>query len=118
LAGLNGERIAATPENTGVVNYQHDWPVADGKLSLQADSKISSSYFASVANRGANDYGFQKAYTRSDASLIYQAAKFYTVSAWVKNIENKAQLQYGDFPLSRIVVNFPRTYGLNVNLHF
>jgi outer membrane receptor protein involved in Fe transport len=65
-----------------------------------------------------NSYGFQKAYTRSDASLAYQAAKVWTVSAWVKNIENKAQLQYGDFPLSRVIVNFPRTYGLNLSLKF
>jgi iron complex outermembrane recepter protein len=118
LSGLSGGRIAATPENTGVLNYQHDWLLGDGKLSAQADSKFSSSYFASVNNRTVNTYGFQKAYTRSDASLVYQAAKIWTVSAWVKNIENKAQLQYGDFPLSRVIVNFPRTYGLNLSLKF
>jgi iron complex outermembrane receptor protein len=118
LSGLNGERIAATPENTEVVNYQHDWQLGGGKLSAQADSKISSSYFSSVNNRTVNSYGFQKAYTRSDASLVYQAAKLWSVSGWVKNLENKAQLQYGDFPLSRVVVNFPRTYGVNVSLRF
>jgi hypothetical protein len=36
----------------------------------------------------------------------------------VKNIENKTQLQYGDFPLSRVIVNFPRTYGLDISLRF
>jgi len=118
LAGLNGERIAATPENTGVVDYQHDWSLGGGTLSAQADSKFSSSYFASVNNRGANSYGFQKAYSRSDASLVYRAARIYSVSLWVKNIENKAQLQYGDYPLSRIVINFPRTYGASVGLRF
>ncbi|MGB6307613.1 MAG: TonB-dependent receptor [Steroidobacteraceae bacterium] len=118
LTGLNGERVAATPENSGVVGYDHDWALGDGKLSLQANSKISGQYFTSVGSRGTNDYGTQKAYTRSDASLIYRAAKLYSVSAWVKNIEDKAQLQYGDYPLSRVVINTPRTYGLNVNLHF
>jgi iron complex outermembrane receptor protein len=118
LAGLNGERIAATPENTGAVNYQHDWTLGAGLLSIQADSKFSSSYFASVNNRGANTYGFQKAYTRSDASLVYKAARFYSVSLWAKNLENKAQLQYGDYPLSRVVINFPRTYGASVALRF
>jgi iron complex outermembrane receptor protein len=104
LSGLNGERIAATPENTGVLNYQHDWLLGGAKLSAQVDSKISSSYFASVNNRAVNTYGFQKGYTR--------------VSAWVKNIEDKAQYQYGDFPLSRVIVNFPRTYGLSLSLKF
>jgi iron complex outermembrane receptor protein len=118
LYGLNGARIAATPENTGVLNYQHDWLFGGGKLSAQADSKFSSSYYASVNNRTVNSYGLQNAYTRSDASLVYQAAKLWSVSGWVKNIENKTQLQYGDFPLSRVIVNFPRTYGLNVSLRF
>jgi iron complex outermembrane recepter protein len=118
LSGLNGARIAATPENTGVINYQHDWRLAGGRLSAQADAKFSSSYYASVNNRTVNSYGFQQAYTRSDASLVYQAARLWSVSAWVKNIENKAQLQYGDFPLSRVIVNFPRTYGLNASLRF
>jgi iron complex outermembrane receptor protein len=118
LSGLNGERIAATPENTGVLNYQHDWILGGAKLSAQVDSKISSSYYASVNNRAVNTYGFQKGYTRSDASLVYQAATIWSVSAWVKNIEDKAQYQYGDFPLSRVIVNFPRTYGLNLSLKF
>lgn len=118
LANLDGTQIAATPEDTAVLNYQHDWPLAGGVLTAQADSKWSSSYYANVNNRGVNPYGFQSAYTRSDASLAYQAAKIWGVSAWVKNIENKAQQQYGDFPLNRIMVNFPRTYGLNVSLRF
>jgi iron complex outermembrane recepter protein len=118
LAGLNGERIAATPENTAILNYQHDWLLAGGKLSAQADTKLSSSYFSSVNNRTVNSYGFQPAYTRSDASVVYQAAKLWSVSGWVKNLENKGQLQYGDFPLSRVVVNFPRTYGFNASLRF
>jgi iron complex outermembrane recepter protein len=118
LSGLDGARIAATPENTEVINYQHDWLLGGGKLSAQADAKISSSYFSSVNNRTVNSYGFQKAYTRSDASLVYQAEKVWGVSLWVKNIENKAQLQYGDFPLSRVMINFPRTYGVNASLRF
>jgi iron complex outermembrane receptor protein len=101
-----------------VVDYQHDWALGGGTFSAQADSKFSSSYFASVNNRGANSYGFQKAYSRSDASLVYRAARIYSVSLWIKNIENKAQLQYGDYPLSRIVINFPRTYGASVGLRF
>ena len=118
LAGLNGARIAATPENTGMINYQHDWLLGGGKLSAQADSKFSSAYYASVNNRTVNSYGLQRAYTRSDASLMYQGAKIWRVSGWVKNIENKGQLQYGDFPLSRVIVNFPRTYGATVSLRF
>jgi iron complex outermembrane recepter protein len=118
LSALNGERIAATPENTGFFNYQHDWKFSGGKLSAQADSKVSSSYFASVNNRGSNAYGFQKAYTRSDASIIWEGPSFYSVTLWVKNLENKAQVEYGDDPLNRIVVSFPRTYGANLNLRF
>lgn len=40
------------------------------------------------------------------------------MSLWVKNIENHAQLQFGDFPLNRNIINSPRTYGGNVMLKF
>lgn len=118
LAGLNGARIAATPEDVEVLSYQHDWTLFNGTLTAQADSKLSSAYFSSVNNRTVNSYGYQPAYTRSDASLMYQAPRIWGVSLWVKNLENKAQLQFGDFPLSRVMINFPRTYGLNVMLRF
>jgi hypothetical protein len=36
---------------------------------------------------------------------MYQAARYYSVTAWVTNLENKAQVQYGDYPLSRVVIN-------------
>ncbi len=117
LSGLSGEAIAMTPRNTVVGNYQHDWRLGSGTLEAQIDSKWSSSYWASVSNRASSAYGFQQSYTRSDASLTYRQGVF-SVGAWIKNIENKAQLQFGDFPLNREVINFPRTFGVNVSVKF
>jgi len=117
LQRLNGQPIAMTPEDTAILNYEHDWLFASGKVAAQVDSKWSSSYLATVNNR-ASAYGFQKAYSRSDASLAYDANSHWSLTAWVKNIENKAQTQEGDYPLNRVFINFPRTYGVNLGLKF
>ena len=63
----------------------------------------------------------QSGYTRSDASLGWESSGKtvqWSATGWVKNIENKAQIQFGDFPLNRLVVNFPRTYGLSLSVKF
>jgi iron complex outermembrane recepter protein len=117
LVALNGEQIAATPKSTLMLNYEHYWTLAGGRLGFQVNSKWSSSYDSSVSNRGSRPFAFQKAYTRSDASLTYDTGR-WTIGAWVKNIENKAQLQFGDFPLNRNVVNFPRTLGASLSAKF
>jgi iron complex outermembrane receptor protein len=118
LAGLSGEPMAATPRWTAVPSYSHSFPVGDGLLTVDLDSKLSSSYWTSVNNRGSRPDSFQSAYTRSDASLIFDSGRFWSVSLWVKNIEDHAQIQFGDFPLNRNVINFPRTYGGNFSLRF
>jgi iron complex outermembrane receptor protein len=115
---LNGKVIAATPKSTAMLSYSHDWQLGTGKLTAQVNTKLSSSYDGSVNNRGFRPGAFQKAYNRSDASLVYEAASTWSVSAWVKNIENKAQIQFGDFPLNRNVISFPRTFGANLSLSF
>jgi iron complex outermembrane receptor protein len=115
---LNGKVIAATPKSTGTINYEHDWTLGSGTLTAQVSTKLSSSYDGSVNNRGFRPGAFQKAYSRSDASLVYDNAGKWSVSAWVKNIENKAQIQFGDFPLNRNVISFPRTVGANLSVTF
>jgi iron complex outermembrane receptor protein len=117
LVSLDGETMAATPENTETASYLHSWDVTSGKITAQVDTKISSSYYSSVNNRG-NWYSYQAPYTRSDASLMYEASKLWRVSLWIKNIEDKAQLGFGDFPLNRIFITDPRTYGVNLSATF
>ncbi|MFT3905917.1 MAG: TonB-dependent receptor [Steroidobacteraceae bacterium] len=118
LIGLDGQRMAFTPEHTVMVDYEHDWSVAGGTLTAQANTKLSSSYWGSVSNRASRPDSFQKGYTRSDASLSYASSGIWTTTLWVKNIEDKAQIQFGDFPLNRNVVSYPRTFGLSVGLKF
>jgi len=118
LAGLSGEPMAATPRWTAVPSYAHSFPLGKGLLTIDLDSKLSSSYWTSVNNRGSRPDSFQSGYTRSDASLLFDSGSSWSVSLWVKNIENHAQIQFGDFPLNRNVINFPRTYGGNVMLRF
>ncbi len=118
LAGLSGESMAATPMRTVMVNYAHSWNFGEARLTAQIDTKLSSSYWASVNNRATRPESFQKSYSRSDASLVYDSGKTWTLSVWVKNIEDEAQIQFGDFPLNRNVINFPRTYGSNLSLKF
>ena len=115
---LDGAEMAFTPKEAVTLDYSHDWSVMGGTLTAQANTKWSSSYWGSVNNRGDRPYSYQKAYTRSDASLVYEAPSIWTASLWVKNIENKAQIQFGDFPLNRNVVSYPRTFGANLSLKF
>ncbi|HTP38398.1 MAG TPA: TonB-dependent receptor [Steroidobacteraceae bacterium] len=116
---LNGAVMANTPKTTGIVGYEHDWFVTGGgKFSARLDSKLSSSYISSVNNRGSRPGSNQAGYTRSDVTLGYEAPKVWQLSLWVKNIENKAQVQFGDFPLNRNVINGPRTFGVNAGFTF
>ncbi|MFT3907528.1 MAG: TonB-dependent receptor [Steroidobacteraceae bacterium] len=118
LVSLNGQPMAMTPRNSATFGYQHDWAVFGGKLSAQANTKLSSSYWASITTRD-NGYSFQKAYTRSDASVTFNSSgDRWSLSGWVKNIEDKAQLQYGEYPLYRAVVNSPRTFGVNASIAY
>jgi iron complex outermembrane receptor protein len=117
LVDLDGARMAATPVHTEFASYQHDWDLSGGKLTAQADSKLSSYYWSSVNNR-ANWYSYQAPYHRSDASLVYASSKKWKTSLWIKNIENEAQLGFGDFPLNRRFITDPRTYGVNYSLIF
>jgi len=111
---LDGQPIASTPKSTGTIGYRHEWALASGTLTAQANSKFSSSYDSSVNNRGFRPGSLQAAYTRTDASLVYDANTWST-SLWVKNIEDKAQIQFGDFPLNRNQISFPRTVGANLS---
>lgn len=117
LVDLDGARMAATPVHTEFASYQHDWEVPGGKLTAQADSKLSSYYWSSVNNR-SNWYSYQAPYHRSDASLVYASNRKWKSSLWIKNIENEAQLGFGDFPLNRRFITDPRTYGVNFSAIF
>lgn len=116
LANLNGQPMASTPQTTGTLGYEHDFLLPVGKLEAQANTKLSQGYWTTVNNR-ALAYAYQDGYTRSDASLTYDSGKRWLVSGWVKNIENKAQAQTA-YPLNRLFISYPRTYGVNVNLNW
>jgi iron complex outermembrane receptor protein len=61
---------------------------------------------------------YQAGYHRSNASLTYSSpAEDWNLSAWVKNIENRAQLTNA-LPFGRVQVNDPRSFGLNVGYKF
>jgi iron complex outermembrane recepter protein len=117
LVDLDDARMAATPVHTEWGSYQHDWDLQGGKLTAQIDSKLSSYYWSSVNNR-TNWYSYQAPYHRSDASLVFASDKKWKGSLWIKNIENEAQLGFGDFPLNRRFITDPRTYGVNYSLIF
>lgn len=90
-----GQPLDRVPEFTATAALTHNFDLGHGaKLKARGLIKYSSSYLISSY---ANAVSFtQSPFTRSDASLTYEAAGArYTVQLFVENIENKLQKTAG-----------------------
>ena len=113
---LEGRQMANSPQTVTTLAYERRWQVGDGNIIASADTRWSSSYYATpeLYLGGAQ----QDSYTRSNAQLRYSAAEErWSVGLWAKNLENKAQSTYV-YPAYRRFVTAPRTYGVNAEVRF
>jgi iron complex outermembrane receptor protein len=121
LAYLNGTAVTNTPARAVNLSYEHTWDLANGAtLAFRGAIKFSDGYRVTLARGmpGGDLNGDQPGYHRSNASLAYSApADKWNLSAWVKNIENRAQLTNA-LPFGRVQVNDPRTLGVNLGYKF
>jgi iron complex outermembrane receptor protein len=134
---FSGKTMDNAPVASGTVSYEHRWPLAaGGDLSLRWDTRFNSGYYKSdlggIGDLGTNSYVHapqqykQDAFTRSNLSLTYAAASGkYDIQAYVRNIENKLQLNSfnpgtnADIDKGSFVrVTAPRTFGIKVALHY
>jgi iron complex outermembrane receptor protein len=118
-----GHRPPFSPEFIIALGYDHTFNLGSaGSLTARLNSTYKSEYYTDFYNY--ND-GRQKAYTQSDVGLDYQpTSKKLTVSAFVRNLENKRPLTYGSFISAGPddVFNWqfgtPRTFGLRISADY
>ena len=122
---LTGTQIVNTPKWSGTIGYEHTFDVYEGSLTLKVQSKLSSGYWPGVNREAATlaggppfVTGWQAGYSNSSAFLTYDyAAKPWSLNFWVKNLENRAQMT-AVYPLMRVSITDPRTFGVNSSFKF
>jgi iron complex outermembrane receptor protein len=114
---LAGNTLPNSPTWGLGIGYQRKWDVSAGLVSLHVDSKIQTSQYFSFYNFADTQ---QKAYTMSNAQLSFEpAGKHLTVSAYVKNIENRAVFTNATEDEYAYAYTYqfdpPRTFGVRLN---
>ena len=118
-----GNRPAFSPSVIITVGYDHVFNLGSmGTLKASANSTFKSSYFTDFYN---NRDGKQTALSQTDLSLEYkpESGKF-TVTGYVRNLENNRPLTYGNFvsagpdDIFNWQFGAPLTYGIRVGVEF
>ncbi|MGC4091979.1 MAG: TonB-dependent receptor [Polyangiaceae bacterium] len=140
LDALSYQVASDAPEWSGNIGLEHYFRFANGgQLTLRGESKLSTWYWNSVIRVDSNSNvqpqangvlypllnngytsssAYQPGYTRSNAYLTYAFPdQHWTLTGWVKNIENKAQ-KTNAFPRNRVWLSDPQTYGVNISARF
>lgn len=131
LAGIlqnvdwSGYRLDKTPKVALTGAYSHVWELASGgSITGRVASKYSSGYLTSDF---VNAKQFkQESFTRTDASLTYADGDGrFTLSGFVKNLENDLQMINSPGSYSATVVNAasvaisePRMYGVRIGIRY
>lgn len=122
LISYAGSRLPGSVPWTITGGINQAFPLSNGgRIVADARTQYKSSAFLFYTNTPAV---FQKGYTRTDLGLTYEAPdNRYSVTAFVRNLEDKATLLQGgpaDAPTGAVFTNInpPRTYGVNLGFHF
>ena len=133
-----GKDLDRLPRVAANISWEHDFKLKDdAEIALRVSSKISGSYKVSDLTGAGNPFAgvyfslpqqyTQGSYTRTDASLRYTSASGkLTVEGFVRNIENKVQLQGAPQTLQpgwndearSVRINLPRTFGVRVGVKY
>ena len=118
-----GNRPPFSPSFIITAGLDHSFPLGSfGDLTARVDSTFKSSYFTDFYNYRD---GKQTAFTQTDLSLEYSSSnKMYTLTGFVKNLENTRPLTYGSFvsagpdDIFNWQFGAPRTYGIRLGVKF
>ncbi len=116
---VTGHQLPHAPKGSLQAQYEHTFRFASGaKLQPRVNLHYETGSWLSVFNLGDGDR--QKAYTRTDLGLRYQAPKDWYVDAFVQNVENgriktNAQNSFGVWQSQYMA---PRTFGINAGFEF
>jgi iron complex outermembrane recepter protein len=113
---FGGNTPGNSPEWIATLGYDHEFQTSSGNtLTLRADITYKSEFFTQFYNYEDMK---QDAYTQSNAAIEYATQGGLTISAYVRNIEDKRYLTNGYFLAAGPddIWNFqfgnPRQYGL------
>ena len=144
IAACSAKNLAANPSTVNWVRYQDavkttdplfHAPVWNGNISYQHVFDLDSGatvtaragvHFESSSQQAPNQFldGVQEAFHQTDASLTYDTSDGkWTMSAWVKNIENKAVIIDAESSGNGLeyvypIFDQPRTWGVNLTARF
>ena len=116
---VTGHQLPHAPKGSLQLQYEHTFRFASGgKLQPRVNFHYETGSWLSVFNLGDGDR--QKAYTRTDLGLRYQAPKNWYVDAFVQNLEDgriktNAQNSFGAWQSQYMA---PRTFGVNAGFEF
>ena len=132
VVNIKGNELPHSPAANLTLQYDHVFTTPNGdaiipRASVHFETMSWLSYYnEEVPIGGVSDWDQQKAYHRSDLSLIYkgQGDKKYEVEAYVKNVENgniKTNASVYDVlnvPYPLALYQPPRTWGVKVRYSF
>jgi iron complex outermembrane receptor protein len=132
VQNFKGNKLPHAPSAALTLQYDHTFTLFNGdalvpRIASHFETMSWLSYYnETVPIGGVSDWDQQKAYTRTDLSLIYEGRgeRQYEVEAYVRNVEDKnikananvEQVTGVNYPVA--VYMPPRTYGLRVRYHF
>jgi iron complex outermembrane receptor protein len=98
---------------SGSLSYEHSFPLASGaSIAVQPSAHFSDHYFVHPIE---TIYSFQPSFVTGDFSVLYKKADDnLSISAWVRNVSNKA-IKGSYFPM---IIGAPRTFGLTITAKF
>jgi iron complex outermembrane recepter protein len=118
----NGFSVPHAPEWTGLIDYTHDFDLPNGgSLVMDANARFSSWTWLS-ANFVAEERA--PSFHVLNANLTYVTPdKSWSVTGYVRNITNAVELTGGTVSaqvpqIFAANINPPRTYGLQLHMHF
>jgi len=112
---LKGTQMQNSPKWAGNLAFEQAIPVGPGQVVFNANTHLTTGYFTTPEQYmpGAR----QKGFTRSDASIRYEADAGWSIGAHLRNIENNAQTTYV-FPAYRRFITAPRTFVVTAGYRF
>ena len=122
LGDYSGNQAPDAPRFQWGVNYQHVFMLANAdNINFNINSDLIGPQHADYSN---NPGSIQSTYTRTGVSVTYERSDNWTVTAYIRNIENTAvpntwsTAAPGETPQDVVTVDPPRTFGVSVKKSF
>ena len=122
LGNYSGNQAPDAPNYEWGLNYQHTFLLNDADdVNFSVNSDLVGPQHVDYSNNPGSIQGF---YTRTQVSIAYERSDRWTVTAYIRNLENNCILNGwssaapGEVPLDNVTIDPPRTFGVIVKKAF